>query len=128
MDKQDNRRQEERLRYHWPVWFGDSCGHAIAQGQMVDVSSVAAAFTCYTNACSPQPNEKITARFSVPQYGPDDSFELSSYTRTGNVSRVERVNDQMNRVVFQFMLPLDFKPGEQSKEETEEQPLACSTT
>ena len=115
MDTPENRRTEERLRYHWPVWYGDSCGQSISQGQMVDVSSVAAAFTCYSHEYCPGQTQKITARFSVPHYGVDDAFEMTSFTRTGNVSRVERVNDNLNRVVVQFWQPLDFKPGEQSQ-------------
>ncbi|MCH7919465.1 MAG: hypothetical protein IIC50_15950 [Planctomycetes bacterium] len=115
MDTQENRRIEARLRYHWPVWYGDSCGQSISQGQMVDVSSAAAAFTCYSHDYCPDPSQKITARFSVPYYGDDDAFEMSSFTRMGNVSRVERVTDHLNRVVLQFWEPLDFKPGEQQQ-------------
>jgi len=115
MDTQENRRTEERLRYHWPVWYGDRCGQSISQGQMVDVSSAAAAFTCYAHDYCPDPSQKITAHFSVPYYGDNDAFEMSRFTRMGNVSRVERVNDHLNRVVVQFWEPLDFKPGEQQQ-------------
>lgn len=124
MDTQENRRTEERLRYHWPVWYGDSCGQSISQGQMVDVSSVAAAFTCYSHEYCPGHTQKITARFSVPHYGVDDAFEMTSFTRTGNVSRVERINDNLNRVVVQFWQPLDFKPGEQIQSFDEHRSMA----
>jgi hypothetical protein len=117
MDKESNRRTEPRLRYHWPVWFGDSCGHSVSQGQMVDVNSVAAAFTCDTHACCPHPNQKITTRFNIPKQGFDNEFELSSITRTGNVYRIDQLNDHKNRVVVQFMQPLDFKPGEKQVSE-----------
>lgn len=109
-----SRRSEERLRYHWPIWYTDAYDHQGAQGQMVDVSSQAAAFTCYTHEFCPNEHEEITTRFSVPHYGADNSFHLADFVRTASVYRVERVNDTMNRVVLQFHEPLHFKPGEQS--------------
>lgn len=108
-----SRRGEERLRYHWPIWYTDAYDHQGSQGQMVDVSSQAAAFTCYIGEFCPHEHEEISTHFSVPQYGPDNSFQLADFIRTASVYRVERVSDTMNRVVLQFHEPLHFKPGEQ---------------
>lgn len=113
MDAIENRRQEARLRFHWPIWYSGTQDRAISQGQMVDVSSRAAAFTCYTRDFCPGPDQKIHARFSVPQYGEDDSFGVADFVRTGSVFRIDRMNDLINRVVVQFDEPLHFKPGEQ---------------
>ena len=69
MDKTDERRTEQRLRYYWPIWYAENFDETLAQGQMVDISSRGAAFTCYANNDCPYPGQHITARFSVPQYG-----------------------------------------------------------
>ena len=114
MDANENRRTEERLRYHWPIWYTGSEKIDISQGQMVDVSSRAAAFTCYMRDFCPVPDQQITARFSVPQYEKDDSFAMADFTRTGSVSRIDHLNDQVKRIVLQFHEPLNFKPGERA--------------
>lgn len=106
------RRREKRLRYHWPVWFAENFDAVLAQGQMVDISSGGAAFTCYTQEC-PSEGQAITARFSIPRYGQDDAFDMSNFIRTGRVCRVEELNQFLRRVAVQFAQPLPFKPGEQ---------------
>ncbi len=106
------RRREQRLRYHWPVWFAEDFDAILAQGQMVDISSGGAAFTCYTQEC-PNEGQAITARFSIPQYGHDDAFDMSNFIRTGQVCRVEELNPFLRRVAVKFAQPLPFKPGEQ---------------
>ena len=49
MNKTDERRTEQRLRYYWPIWFAENFDDTLSQGQMVDVSSRGAAFTCYSH-------------------------------------------------------------------------------
>jgi hypothetical protein len=114
MEQNDERRTEQRLRYYWPVWFAEDFNEALSQGQMVDISSRGAAFTCYTNDGCPYPGQNITTRFSVPHYGPDDSFDMENFTRSAQVCRVENVNSFLRRIAVQFAEPLPFKPGEQS--------------
>ena len=114
MDKTDERRSEPRLRYYWPVWFAENFNDTLAQGQMVDVSSRGAAFTCYSHDGCPYPGQHITARFSVPHYGPDDSFDMANFTRSAHVCRVENVNSFLRRIAVQFADPLPFNPGEQN--------------
>ena len=46
MEKNNERRMEQRLRYHWPIWFAEDFDEELSQGQMVNISSRAAAFTC----------------------------------------------------------------------------------
>jgi hypothetical protein len=84
---------------------------------MIDVSSRGAAFTCHANNDCPYPGQHITARFSIPQYGPDDSFDMANFTRSAHVCRVQEVNSFLRRVAVQFGEPLPFKPGEQNAEE-----------
>jgi hypothetical protein len=115
MDHAQERRFEGRLRYHWPIWYADSGNEQVVQGQMIDVSSQAASFTCCDDFY-PYEDQWVTARFSVPKYGEDQSFNMTDCIRTGHISRVERISGHMNRVVMQFHQPLDFKPGEQQVE------------
>jgi len=119
MEKENERRTEKRLRYYWPIWFAENVDHQLAQGQMVDISSRGAAFTCYAEQDCPYPGQYITARFSVPRYGEDEAFDMANFTRSGHVCRVENVNSFLRRVAVQFAEPLPFKPGEQANDTTD---------
>ena len=99
---------------NWPVWFAEDFNEQLIQGQMVDVSSRGAAFTCYADAC-PHSGQHITARFSIPRYGQNHSFDLESYIRDGQICRIEEVSPYVRRVALQFSEPLPFKPGEEDE-------------
>ncbi len=116
----DNR-SEVRLRYSWPVWFAENYDDILSQGQMVDVSSGGAAFTCYADKC-PYPGQEITTRFSVPSHGDADPFALENFVRNGRICRVDEISAYVRRVAVQFAEPLPFKPAEQ-QEEFEDTPL-----
>ncbi len=122
MEKSSEKRIEERLRYHWPVWFAEDFNDELAQGQMVDLSSGGAAFTCHNDDTCPYTGQGITARFSIPCIGSDDSFDMASFVRKGNVLRIDNLSSFSKRVAVQFAEPLPFKPGEQaaSKAQAEE--------
>jgi len=115
------RRVEHRLRYHWPVWFAEDFNEILSQGQMADVSSRGAAFTCHANESYIYLGQKVTARFSVPRFAADDSFGMANFTRTGRICRIDDVNRFLQRVAIQFAEPLPFKPGEQVGNESEAQ-------
>jgi len=115
MDTQE-RRSEKRLRYSWPVWFGPDFEDVLTQGQMVDLSSRGAAFTCYADR-SPYPGQQVTARFSVPRYGPNASFDLANCICHGHVCRVEEISPYVRRVAMQFAEPLPFRPAEDDSAE-----------
>lgn len=128
MDETNERRREQRLRYHWPVWFAEDFNETLSQGQMVDVCSGGAAFTCHADESCPYPGQRVTARFSVPCFGPEDSFDIANFTRIGSVCRVDNVNSFLRRVAIQFAEPLPFKPGEQadSKSDAQQRPKAVT--
>lgn len=113
MDCGMERRQEERLRYSWPIWFAEDFDDILTQGQMIDISSGGAAFTCYADRC-PGQGEHITARFSVPKSEGDDSFDLSNFIRDGQICRIDQLGPHIRRVAFQFTEPLPFQPAEES--------------
>ena len=121
MDSKRERRKERRLRYHWPIWFAEDFDETLSQGQMVDVSSVGASFTCCAGVDCPSLGQWVTSRFSVPRFCSDESFDLASFTRTGSVCRVDEVSKFLRRVAIQFAEPLPFRPGEQVASESEMQ-------
>jgi len=107
------RRKEQRLQYHWPIWFSQDSEDNFSQGQMVDISSKAASFTCEDDGSCPDTGQEITAQFSVPHYADDESFDMPNFTRTGQVFRVENINHYHRKIAIEFAAPLPFKPGEQ---------------
>lgn len=109
----NERRGEQRLHYYWPIWFAEDFGGELSQGQMLDISSRGAAFTCYRDDSCPYPGQEITARFSIPCYGPENSFDMANFTCSGHICRVDDMNNYVRRVAIQFAEPLPFKPGEQ---------------
>jgi len=129
MEMNTERRREQRLRYQWPVWFAEDFNAVLAQGQMVDVSSQGAAFTCHADEECPYPGRTVTARFSIPRFSNTDSFDMASFTRSGRVCRVDDVNRFLRKVAIQFAEPLPFRPGEQasSSESDAEQKLWAVT-
>ena len=118
MNITDERRTDQRLRYYWPIWYAENFDDTLSQGQMLDISSRGAAFTCYADNDCPYQGQHITARFSVPHYGPDDSFDMANFTRSAHVCRVQDVNSFLRRIAVQFAEPLPFKPGEQNDAES----------
>jgi len=118
MDTGAERRTEKRLRYNWPVWFAEDFDESLGQGQMVDIASRAAAFTCRTDGECPFPGNPVTTRFSVPMFD-SDGFEMANFHRTRQVFRVDRLNNMTNRVTVMFNEPLPFRPGEQDEQNVE---------
>jgi len=104
------------LRYNWPIWFAENYNGILSQGQMVDICSGGASFTCYADKC-PYPGGKITARFSVPRYDSDESFDMENFIRDGRVCRIEEQSPFIRRIAMQFAESLPFKPGEFSDTE-----------
>lgn len=116
MDSLMERRREKRLRYSWPIWFAEDFDDILTQGQMVDVSSGGASFTCYADRC-PANGEHITARFSVPKYEDNDSFDLSNFIRDGRVCRIDELGPYVRRIAVQFSDPLPFNPAENVRQD-----------
>lgn len=116
-------RTEERLRYHWPIWFSEDLNGELLQGQMADLSSQAAAFTCYVTDACPDLGQHIAARFSVPRYGEDGSFDMVDFVRSGHVCRIDGVNNMLRRIAIQFNEPLPFRPGEQEAVFKQDEPI-----
>ena len=108
MDKTKERRKEERLQYQLPVWFAEDPNETASQGVMVDISSSAMAFSCNASGKCPHPGQQLTARFSLPRSGGDYYSDMKSFIRTGCVSRVENITNNLRRVALQFNEPPPF--------------------
>jgi len=119
MDENNERRSERRLCYQWPVWFTENFNEAISQGQMVDISSTAAAFSCHADEHCPYVGQHLIARFSVPRFWPGEAFDMANFTRSGRICRVDEINRFSRRVAVQFAEPLPFRPGEQADSESD---------
>lgn len=114
MDEMINRRREGRLQYHWPVWFAENFEQSLAEGLMVDVSSGGMAFVCNADENCPQMGQRLTARFSIPRSEDENPSDMTSFTRTGFVLRVDVINTSLRQVAIQFEEPLSLKPCEQA--------------
>ncbi len=118
-NKNHERREENRINCHWPIWFANGLNKKIIQGELIDISSKAASFTCYSHENHFLPGQTILTNFSVPIYGLNDSFALRQFTRSGSVFSVDVINKKFCRIVTQFTEKLSFKPGEQENFVTE---------
>jgi hypothetical protein len=105
--------------YNWPIWFADDFSKEPLQGQMVDISSKAAAFTCHAYESHPSSGQRITTHFSVPLSGLGDSFAMRNFVRSGYTYRVDHIGKLLRRVTVQFVELLPFKPGEQTNSEAD---------
>ena len=121
MDNSGEQRAEERLAYDWPIWFGEDFEKAQFAGQMVNVSSKVAVFTCHADKKHPYEGQELTLRFSVPRFGPGGEFNKVAFTKSGRICRVEDEDEVLRRVAVQFDEPLFFKPGEQGISASEAQ-------
>ena len=121
MKKNAERRREQRLRYHWPIWFAEDFGKTLFQGQMLDVSSTSASFTCHIDANSPRFGQQISTHFSIPRLGSDDLLDTVSLTRIGHIRRIEQIDNCLQCIAVSFAEPLSFRPGEQTNSDSQEQ-------
>ena len=116
----EERRREKRLNYLWPVWFAEEADKSmITQGQMIDISSGGAAFTCHADESCPYPGQEILLKFSVPRYESDNEYSMASFSKKGCVKRVDQVDRFIKKVATQFAAPLPFCPSSQNSTDTE---------
>jgi len=85
MDSSAEQRQEQRLAYRWPIWFGEDLTQAVFLGLMEDVSSGGIAFSCTADHGQFQQGQRLTVRFSIPCFDDSDPLATVGVTRTGQV-------------------------------------------
>ena len=110
----NERRREQRLHYRRPMWYFQSLNKTRHKGQIVDVSSNGLGFTCnLSDRNFLAAKQKITTRIDVPLFAEDGSFDMVRFDRTGQIRRVEKLNNTVHRIALEFTQPLPFKPAEQ---------------
>ncbi len=110
----NERRREQRLYYRRPMWYFQSLNKTRHKGQIVDISSNGMGFTCsMSNQNLLAAKQKITTRLDVPLFGKDGSYDMIRFDRTGQIRRVEKVNNSIHRIALEFTQALPFKPAEQ---------------
>jgi hypothetical protein len=114
MDSSAENRQEQRLPYRWPIWFGEDVTQALFPGLMIDVSSGGIAFTYAANHGRLQEGQQLTVRFSIPRFDDRDPQATVGVTRTGHVRWATPAEAGTYRVGFQFDTPLSLRPAEEA--------------
>jgi hypothetical protein len=110
----NERRREQRLHYRRPMWYFQSLNKTRHKGQIVDISSNGMGFTCNMSEQNLlAAKQKITTRIDVPIFAEDGSFDMVRFDRTGQIRRVEKLNNTVHRIALEFTQPLPFKPAEQ---------------
>ncbi|MCP4257407.1 MAG: PilZ domain-containing protein [Planctomycetes bacterium] len=110
----NERRREQRLYYRRPMWYFQNLNKARHKGQIVDISSNGMGFTCsISDKNLLAAKQKITTRLDVPLFGKDGSYDMIRFDRTGQIHRVEKLNNTMHRIALEFTQPLPFDPAEQ---------------
>ena len=111
----NERRREQRLHYRRPMWYFQSLNKTRHKGQIVDVSSNGLGFTCNMSGQNLlAAKQKITTRIDVPLFADDGTFDMVRFDRTGQIRRVEKLNNSVHRIALEFTQPLPFKPAEQA--------------
>lgn len=104
MNKVKERRKEKRFHYELPVSFGEDLDVAVFHGVMVDISSSGMAFICDFNDNCPKVGQQLTTRFSIPRFGTNSS-DMQDITRTGQVLRIDTIDESRCRVAISFDNP-----------------------
>ena len=107
---QDEKRNENRLRVSWPLWFGHEGTQSLRNGQLIDVSRSAVSFRVSGSDC-PQLGQHIATRFSYPCHA-NRKFQMASYKHWSEVIRVDTNPHGGHRVVLRLHEKLPCEPTE----------------
>jgi hypothetical protein len=104
MSNADDRREQERLRFYWPLWFGYEENCEFLRGQIVDLNNQCVRFSL-NRENSPQLGDHLLIRFSYP-LNTEYSFEMGTYFQWGEVIRIDHGEDFQSRIALRLSLPL----------------------
>ena len=122
MIRENESRQEDRVNFVWPLWFGYEDNGELFCGKAVDVSRTHVSFTVEDNICPPLGHHLVT-RFSFPRKS-NDGFEMDSYLHWSEVIRIDHTNTNQKRVAMRLHQPLSYNP---SKPKAEQEALFQTT-
>ena len=112
MQNFNEKRLEKRLSYGWPMQFCRENDKDFIQGQMVNISSNYAAFTCDPRF-NPDSKDVLVVQISVPKFTSKDNYEEKKFVRFCRIFLLGKMDLSLNLIVVKFTVPLPFKPGEQ---------------
>lgn len=98
------RRQEERVRLSWPVFFGWQEMGKLESGQIADLSCSTVRFKTQTPC---HPGQHINTRFSYPLEDPDGEYHTCNYYHWSEVIRVRDLGYGYYEVAARLHQPLE---------------------
>ena len=113
MDRNAQKRHEQRLSYRGLVWFGADVTQALFPGLTEDISSGGLAFT-YAEPGRLHVEQRLTVRFSLPRFDIENRQAAVGITRTGRIRSITATGEGTYRIGLQFDIPLSFKPAEEA--------------
>ena len=119
MESYSEKRNEGRLRFFWPLWFGYEDNGELFRGQAIDLTRNFVSFTTDEHLC-PAPGTHVTTKFSFPRSGSADGFGMGRYQHWSEVVRVDKAPAGKRRVAMRLHQELDFDPGESADAEAME--------
>jgi len=115
MEKSVERRENGRIRFSWPLWFGYEDQGQLFRGQISDLSNTHISFTIEEHLC-PQIGQHLMTRFSYP-INSLNSFEMDSYLHWGEVVRTDSAVGNYCRVALRLHQPVSLKTMVTAEEE-----------
>lgn len=105
---EQDRRNEGRVNFSWPLWFGYEENGQLFKGQVIDLSRSAVSFRWHEHP--PQVGDHVVTRFSYPRQS-GDTFDMDSYWHWSEVTRVDDRTAGGRRVVLRLHRQLEDDPS-----------------
>ncbi len=100
-----DRRERQRLRYCWPVWYSLDGKVDLEQGRMVDLCAGGACFLALLGEYFER-GMQIWLRGDYP-LEQKELFQMGSFTTVGQVLRTQPAGPSLRQVVVHFKTPLE---------------------
>ena len=105
---QTERRDAQRVRFCWPLWFGYGELDPFIRGQVFDLGRDGVSFTIAEHQC-PSLGTHVATRFNYPCVA-TDTFAMDRYMHWSEVVRVDRLAGGRCRVALRLHEPLAQEP------------------
>jgi len=113
MNEANDRRREDRLAYHWPIWFSEDFAQHMSPGLMLDISRGGIAFTYSLSEGHLCEGQSLSVALDIPRADDEDPGSTVNVRQAGKVARVEKLSDGRARVALHFDRPLELGVAEQ---------------
>jgi len=100
MNDTEERREDPRLRYFWPLWFGYEENAEFHRAKIIDLNSHHISFST-NEENTPQLGQSILTRFSYPLHTPY-SFDMGTYFSWAETVRIDKSNDSYCKVAVRL--------------------------